>query len=310
MHRPKSTGWRPIRPDRNHPPGSVRNRCLALALALASAVVFAGCGDDDNTQAARTNPPGSERSANAANAPGGTTTGQSGTPAEQATSAGAAGNATSSTGARPDAPDATESAPAPRPNPEASAAIGTSERSFMAGAASGGMMEVEAGKLGQERGNSPAVKQFGEMLARDHEQANAELKSLADRKGVELPAQMTKEHQAQIDKLRKAKGADFDRLYIEHVGKDEHKKDIAAFERVIRESNDPEVREFARKTLPVLQKHHQHAQQLNTAARSSNGKAGSHTATGSAGGAGRGGIPGAGGTPGGSSSSTGGGTTK
>ncbi len=301
--------------------GHTRRPQLALALALVAATALAACGDDDN--AARTNPPGSERSANAANTPGGTTTRQSATKGRADGAAGGPGSATSSAGAAPSAPAGTSpdagagsaaapgplaAAPTARPNAEANAAVGTSERKFVTTAASGGMMEVEAGKLGQERGNSPAVKQYGAMLMRDHELANAELKGLAGRKGIELPTQMTKEHQAQIDKLRQAKGADFDRMYIAHVGMDEHKKDIAAFEQVIRESNDAEVRAFAQKTLPVLQKHREQAQLLDDATRSSGTKASSNTATGSAGGAGQGGLPGAGGSPGGSSSSSG--TTK
>ncbi len=300
----------------HQPARRIGGRHLAMAFALAAAAL-SGCGDDD--QAARTNPPGSERSTNAANSPGGTTTGQSATPARPSSgsAAGAAGSgsgsAASSSGT--DAPSTSSATGTPgqmaaasptRPNPEANAAVGTSERKFVMTAASGGMMEVEAGKLGQERGQSPAVKQFGQMLVSDHEKANAELAQLASRKGIELPAQMMKEHQAQIDKLRKAKGADFDRMYIEHVGMDEHKKDIAAFERVIRESNDGEVRGFAQKTLPVLQKHREQAQQLASNSRSSGATPRSNTATGSAGGAGQGGTPGAGGSPSGSSSSTGG----
>jgi putative membrane protein len=301
-----------VRPRRGGARQQTR-RHLALALAVAAATALSACGDDDD--AARTNPPGSERSANAANTPGGGTTGQSATPGRADGAAGGPGGATSSSGAgsatsgaaagSASAPGPMAAAPTTRPNPEANAAVGTSERKFMTTAASGGMMEVEAGKLGQERGQSAAVKQFGAMLMRDHEQANAELKQLAARKGVELPTQMMKEHQAQLDKLRKAKGAEFDRMYVEQIGLEEHKKDIAAFERVIRESNDAEVRDFAQKTLPVLQKHHAQAKQLEDTMRSSSAKAGSNTATGSAGGAGRGGTPGAGGSPGGSSSPTG-----
>jgi putative membrane protein len=304
----------PCRSGTRHP----ARRQLALALALAAATTLAACGDDDDT--ARTNPPGSERSANAANTPGGTTTGQSATPGRAEGAAGGPGGATPGAGSASGAsagaasgtaagsastPGPMAAAPTARPNPEANAAVGTSERRFVTTAASGGMLEVEAGKLGQERGQSAAVKQFGAMLMRDHELANAELKQLAARKGIELPAQMMKEHQAQLDKLRQAKGAEFDRMYIEHVGLEDHKKDIAAFERVIRESNDAEVRDFAQKTLPVLQKHHAQAKQLHDTLRSSSAKASSNTATGSAGGAGRGGTPGAGGSPGGSSSSSG-----
>lgn len=172
-------------------------------------------------------------------------------------------------------------------------AIGTTERRFIAHAASAGMMEVQAGKLAQERGQSAAVKQFGQMLEQDHTQANNELIQLATSKGVDVPRQMDKEHQAKLDKLRKAKADEFDRMFIEQVGRTDHKKDIADFERTVRESNDADVRGFAEKTLPVLKKHHEQAQQLAQAAgKGSSSNAGSNTATGSPGGAGRGGTSG------------------
>ncbi|MCU0951020.1 MAG: DUF4142 domain-containing protein [Burkholderiaceae bacterium] len=160
-------------------------------------------------------------------------------------------------------------------------------------AGSAGMMEVQAGKLAQERGQSAVVKQFGQMLEQDHTQANNELVQLAASKGVEVPRQMDKAHQARIDTLRKAPSAEFDRLFIEQVGRADHKKDIAEFERVVRESNDADVRGFAQKTLPVLKKHLEQAQQLAQAgAGKGAAKAGSNTATGSPGGAGSGGSAG------------------
>lgn len=159
--------------------------------------------------------------------------------------------------------------------PDAQAAIGTTERRFIATAASAGMMEVAAGKLAQERGQSAAVKQFGVMLERDHNQANQELVQLAASKGVPVPSEMMKEHQAKLDKLRKVQGREFDRMFIEQVGRTDHKKDIADFERAARESNDADVRGFAAKSLPVLKRHHEQAMQLAQAGGKDASRAGS-----------------------------------
>ena len=49
---------------------------------------------------------------------------------------------------------------------------------FVMKAASGGMMEVELGKVAQDKGKSQRVKDFGNMMVTDHSNANDELKSL------------------------------------------------------------------------------------------------------------------------------------
>ena len=58
-------------------------------------------------------------------------------------------------------------------------------------AAKGGMMEVAMGKLAEEHSQNPDVKSFGQRMQTDHGKANEELKSIASKKGVQLP---TKEH--------------------------------------------------------------------------------------------------------------------
>ena len=51
-------------------------------------------------------------------------------------------------------------------------------------ASQGGMTEVEAGKLAQEKGASQDVKDFGAMMVKDHTQNNEDLMALAQTKGV------------------------------------------------------------------------------------------------------------------------------
>ncbi len=140
-------------------------------------------------------------------------------------------------------------------------AIGTTEKRFMTSAASSGMMEVEAGRVVVQQATSPAVRQLAERLVRDHESANSELKQLAAAKHVDIPGEMSREDRAMVDKLRKMQGRDLDRAYVEQVGRAHHRKDIEEFERTARESNDPDVRAFAQKQLPVLRQHYEMAQQ-------------------------------------------------
>ena len=50
-------------------------------------------------------------------------------------------------------------------------------------------MEVEAGNLAKSKGDSKAVKAFGEELARDHAKADNDVRDLAKKKKLSLAAQ-------------------------------------------------------------------------------------------------------------------------
>jgi putative membrane protein len=55
------------------------------------------------------------------------------------------------------------------------------------------------------------VKSFAAKLEKDHTQANDELKEVASKKSITLPAAPSKNHQALHDKLAKLSGAEFDK---------------------------------------------------------------------------------------------------
>ncbi len=69
--------------------------------------------------------------------------------------------------------------------------INEDAKEFVKEAATGGMMEVELGKIAQEKGKSQQVKDFGKMMVDDHSKANADLKDLASKKNIEVPDSLT-----------------------------------------------------------------------------------------------------------------------
>jgi putative membrane protein len=133
------------------------------------------------------------------------------------------------------------------------------DNKFLQDAAKGGMMEVHMGQLGLERGASPAVKALSQHLVNDHSAANKELAALAKQKGVSLPgddAQMA----ASLPFATK-NGDDFDKAFARTAVED-HQKDIAEFEKEARSGNDPDLKNWASKTLPTLRAHLAEAQAL------------------------------------------------
>jgi putative membrane protein len=134
---------------------------------------------------------------------------------------------------------------------------------FMIKAASGGMMEVELGRLAEKNASHADVKAFGKRMVDDHSKANEELKTLAASKNVTLPAAPGEDHQKHITDLSALKGADFDKRYIDLMVKD-HEEDIEAFDEAAKEEEmDADVKAFAQKTLPTLRAHHDLAKKLN-----------------------------------------------
>jgi putative membrane protein len=133
------------------------------------------------------------------------------------------------------------------------------EERFMKEAASGGLMEVELGKVAVQKGSHQRVKEFGKRMQADHSKANDQLKKIAAKKDVELPTEPSGEHKSTMDKLTKLSGAEFDREYMEAMV-DDHKEDIEKFQTQADKGKDPDVKKFASDNLPILKKHLELAQ--------------------------------------------------
>jgi len=142
----------------------------------------------------------------------------------------------------------------------------TDMNEFALKAASGGMMEVELGQIAQRNAQNQRVKNFGKMMVKDHTKANDELKALAAKKNITLPATLSADHQEHVDKLRKLTGADFDKHYMDMMT-DDHKKDIDEFEKASKNSTDADIKAFATATLPVLRTHLDSAEAIKKAVK-------------------------------------------
>lgn len=144
---------------------------------------------------------------------------------------------------------------------QGTAALSAQDRKFVMDAAQGGMAEVELGRLATERASNADVKAFARRMIDDHTTANERLKQVAREKSVTLPTELSAEHKQHRDKLAKATGAEFDKMYMSHMVKD-HEKTVADFEKETKNGQDAAVRSFAQQTLPTLREHLQMTHQL------------------------------------------------
>ncbi len=167
----------------------------------------------------------------------------------------------------------TESAPKGKTAKSAKAAQGGSDAVFVRQAAEGGLAEVELGKLATQKATSDDVKKFGQRMVDDHSKANDQLKDVASKKNITLPADLSAKDKATRSRLEKLSGAAFDRAYMADMVRD-HTKDVAEFQREAKSGKDADVKGFASATLPTLESHLQEAKSVDATVKGSEKPAG------------------------------------
>ncbi|WP_373522398.1 DUF4142 domain-containing protein [Aquiflexum sp.] len=130
---------------------------------------------------------------------------------------------------------------------------------FLMDAAEMQMEEISLGKLAQQKGNSPHVKELGKMMEEDHSKSLSELKALAQSKSVSIPASVTEDSRDAYKSLNEETGNDFGKAYTDMMV-EHHEDAIELYEKAATDSEDPKIRAYATEKLPGLRTHLQHAE--------------------------------------------------
>lgn len=128
---------------------------------------------------------------------------------------------------------------------------------FVNEAASGGLYEVESSRLALQKSDDPETQAFAQRMIDDHTRANDELKTIAEQKGLAVPARMQPRHQRMLDELRGLDSDAFTRRYQEQQEM-AHEEAMALFGTAAEGMDDADLRGFAAETEPILADHHQH----------------------------------------------------
>jgi putative membrane protein len=125
------------------------------------------------------------------------------------------------------------------------------------------MYEVEAGKIANQKGQSPLVKGFGQMMVEAHSKTTEDLKSIManEKLKVDLPTKLDSKHQKLIDDLTAASDTDFDKTYAKQQV-DGHEDAVKLFDSYAKDGDNASLKQFAQKTLPVIQEHLTEAKKL------------------------------------------------
>lgn len=129
---------------------------------------------------------------------------------------------------------------------------------FLMAAAEMQLEEINLGKLAQQKGTTPHVKELGKMMEVDHTKTLAELNTLAQSKSVAIPATATEDSMETQKDLMEKEGNDFGKAYsdmmVEH-----HEDAIELFEKAATDSEDAEIKAWAAEKLPTMRTHLEHA---------------------------------------------------
>ena len=127
--------------------------------------------------------------------------------------------------------------------------------SFPVMAASSDMFEVLSSTEAQNKATSPDVKAYAQHMITDHTKTSTEMKALASKKNLLLPAAPIPMHQRMITALSTEDADDFDKAYMTAQVL-AHRQAVSLYETASNSTTlDPELKAFATKTLPALRMH-------------------------------------------------------
>ena len=150
----------------------------------------------------------------------------------------------------------------PNSGAAASSPSTSADQDFVTKAAQGNSAEVALGQIVAGKTKNPAVKQFAQMMVKDHTAALNELQELAQSKNLNFNDALPEDAQSLQTKLSSDTGTQLDKDYMDSMIED-HQKDVQEFTDQSQKAKDPDLKQWASKTLPILQKHLEKAQQID-----------------------------------------------
>ena len=138
---------------------------------------------------------------------------------------------------------------------EEPATLNAADFNFVGQANLGAPFQVNSGRLAEKKGGSAAIRDYAHLTVTSHIPVIAALTAILQRKNVAPSSTLLHAvYDAMISTLEADHGAAFDRDYVN--GHIEYQKGNAAlFRQEIQNGSDPELKEFARQTLPKIEDH-------------------------------------------------------
>jgi putative membrane protein len=150
--------------------------------------------------------------------------------------------------------------------PERPATLNAVDFNFVGQANLGAPFQVDSGRLAETKGTSAAIRSYAHLMVTSHIPVVDALNVILKHKNI-TPSDtlLHGAYDAMISTLEADRRAAFDRDYVN--GQVQYQKGNAAlFEQEIQNGTDPDLKAFARQTLPKIVNHLQRAEKLAAAA--------------------------------------------
>jgi putative membrane protein len=149
--------------------------------------------------------------------------------------------------------------------PETPATLNAVDFNFVGQANLGAPFQVDSGRLAETKGTSATIRSYAHLMVTSHIPVVDALNAILKKKNI-TPSNtlLHGAYDAMIFTLKADQRVAFDRNYVN--GQVEYQKGNAAlFEQEIQNGSDPDLKEFARQTLPKIVDHLHRAEKLAAA---------------------------------------------
>jgi putative membrane protein len=127
------------------------------------------------------------------------------------------------------------------------------DQRFVRTAAQNGIADVKIGMLAVQKGGAE-VKDLGQKMVDDHTAINKDMVEMADLMGTTLPKKMSKEDEAEYEKLNGLSGKEFDAEYLTYISKS-HFQDLHTFHQEASVASEPELTAEVVKAMHTMHEH-------------------------------------------------------
>jgi putative membrane protein len=130
----------------------------------------------------------------------------------------------------------------------------TSEKDaqFVVDAVAGNLTEIKYAQLAQQKSTDTKIKTVAAELEKAHQSMLGELKTLAAAKAISIPSEEPDEAKKDLNKI--ADDKNFSKKWCKEMI-DKHEKTISRYEEQVKETTDPELKNWITGALPAVRTH-------------------------------------------------------
>lgn len=132
---------------------------------------------------------------------------------------------------------------------------------FVHTAADANTFEIQSSQIALQKTTNEQIKDFADMMIKDHTRIGDELESIAQKQNLQLPKGLDSTSRSSLKRLQSESGTRFGRTYARMMLKG-HQQAVKLFRSYAQNGNDQQLKEWAQQTSPTLQEHLRRAEAM------------------------------------------------